>query len=85
MPTFSTDALTDFAAALLATGGLSPEEVDVVARSLVAANLRGYDSHGLMRIPQYLEQIEQGEIVTGAEFEVLRDTPSIITADTACF
>ncbi len=81
MPTFSAEILTEFAAKLLTTGGLSPDEVATVARSLVAANLRGYDSHGLMRIPQYLGQIEKGEIVPGAPLEVLRETPSLITAD----
>ncbi len=81
MPTFSAQDLTDFAASLLSTGGLSPNEVQRVAGSLVGANLRGYDSHGLMRIPQYLGQLAKGEIVSGAEFEVLGDTPSLIRAD----
>lgn len=81
MPTFSAEVLTRFAANLLATGGLSPEEATTVARDLVAANLRGYDSHGLMRIPQYVNQVEKGEIVPGAKFEVLRETPSLLRAD----
>ncbi|MBN2475212.1 MAG: Ldh family oxidoreductase [Pirellulales bacterium] len=81
MPTFSTEALTDFAAHLLASAGLGPEEVTTLARSLVGANLRGYDSHGVMRIPQYLEQIAQGEITPGAPLEVLRETSSLLTAD----
>lgn len=81
MPTFSADDLTRFAADLLTTGGLSPAEVRTVAGALVGANLRGYDSHGLMRIPQYLKQVEKGEIRPGAEFEVLHETPSLMTAD----
>jgi len=81
VPTFSADALTEFAAKLLSTGGLGPEEVTTVARGLVAANLRGYDSHGVMRIPQYLDQIEKGEIVPGAPFEVLQEGPSLVAAD----
>ncbi len=81
MPTFSAEALTRFAADLLTTGGLCPEEVRIVAGSLVGANLRGYDSHGLMRIPQYLKQIAKGEITPEAQFEVLRDTPALMTVD----
>lgn len=81
MPSFSAEVLTQFAADLLSAGGLSPEEAGLIAGSLVAANLRGYDSHGVMRVPQYLGQIEKGEIVPGAEFQVLNETPSLVTAD----
>jgi len=81
VPTFSADALTKFAADLLATGGLSREDIDLLAGNLVGANLRGYDSHGVMRIPYYLGQIAKGEIVPGAAFEVLNETPSLITVD----
>ncbi len=63
MPTFSAEELTRFAARLLTTGGLTLEEVELVAANLVAANLRGYDSHGVMRIPQYLEQVRKGDIL----------------------
>ena len=55
MPTFSADTLTEFAAQLLSAGGLSDEEAALVARSLVGANSLGYDSHGVMRIPFYLD------------------------------
>ena len=81
MPTFSAESLTQFATDLLSAGGLTPDEATLIAQSLVGANLRGYDSHGLMRIPYYLQQVDKGEIVPGAEFEVLHDTPSLLTAD----
>ena len=81
MPTFSAEALTQFAADLLATGGLSREDIDLLAGNLVGANLRGYDSHGVMRIPFYLTQVAKGEIVPGAPFEVLNETPSLMTVD----
>ena len=81
MPAFSAETLSDFAAALLRAGGLDPDEARTVARSLVGANLRGYESHGVMRIPQYLAQMEKGEITPGAEFEVLHETPALLSAD----
>ena len=81
MPTFSADTLTRFAADLLHAGGLDLQESKMVASSLIASNLRGYDSHGLMRIPQYVTQMKKGEIIPGAEFEVLRETPSLLTVD----
>ena len=81
MPTFSAETLTKFAADLLAAGGLGPDEAARIAGSLVGANRRGYDSHGLMRIPYYLGQVKKGEIVPGADFEVLNEGPSLLTAD----
>jgi uncharacterized oxidoreductase len=81
VPTFSAEVLTEFAARLLTAGGVGREEADLIAGSLVGANLRGYDSHGVMRIPQYLSQIGKGEIVPGAQFEVLRETHSLMTTD----
>ncbi len=81
MPTFSEETLTRFARDLLVAAGLSLEEGSLVARSLVGANLCGYDSHGVMRIPFYLERARKGEVVPGAEFEVLRETPCLMTVD----
>jgi len=81
VPTFSAETLTKFAADLLAAGGLRPDEAARIAGSLVGANRRGYDSHGLMRIPYYLAQVKKGEIVPGADFEVLNEGPSLVTAD----
>ena len=81
MPTFSALKLTDFSHNLLSAGGLGPYEAALIARSLVDANLRGYDSHGVMRIPYYLDRVKKGEVVPDAEFEVLRESPSLLTAD----
>jgi uncharacterized oxidoreductase len=81
VPTFSAETLTDFAVRLLVAGGVSREEAGIVADNLVGANLRGYDSHGVMRIPFYLDRAAKGEVVPGAEFEVLRETASLVTVD----
>ncbi len=81
MPTFSADTLTNFAAQLLSAGGLSDEEAALVAQSLVGANSLGYDSHGMMRIPFYLDRAKKGEVVAGADFTILSETPSLIAVD----
>jgi uncharacterized oxidoreductase len=81
MPTLSAARLIDFGAALLTAGGLGPQEARLVAESLVQANLRGHDSHGVMRIPSYLEQVDKREVFPGAEMTVMREEPSILAAD----
>ncbi|MGD9722618.1 MAG: Ldh family oxidoreductase [Pirellulales bacterium] len=81
MPTFSADTLTGFATQLLAAGGVGSEEAALVAVSLVGANLRGHDSHGVMRVPSYLDLFRKGDVVAGASLTALRESPSIFVGD----
>lgn len=81
MPTIPAAQLTEFATELLAAGGLAQGEAALVAGSLVGANLRGHDSHGVMRIPFYLDQVAKGEIRSGAQITFDRETPSVAVAD----
>ncbi len=81
MPTFSSDTLTLFATRLLAAGGVGEDESALIARSLVDANLRGHDSHGVMRVPSYLDLFRKGDAVAGAPLTVIRESPSIFVAD----
>jgi len=81
MPKFTADTLRAFADQLLQTGGLAPDEAALVAASLVDANLRGHDSHGMMRIPFYLEATRKGDVVAGAPFSILKESASVLAAD----
>jgi uncharacterized oxidoreductase len=81
VPTFEPTELEGFAAKLLSAGGVSEIEATSVAASLIGANLRGHDSHGVMRIPYYLGQIERGELKPGAELTIRRLAESIVVAD----
>jgi uncharacterized oxidoreductase len=73
--------LEDFARRLLAAGGMTPTEAEVTAAGLVGANLRGYDSHGVMRIPYYVQSLAEGEMVSEAPLEIREEGPSRIVAD----
>src|SRR5205807_1638278 len=81
MPTIRPSVLETFAAQLLHAGGASKDEATLVAASLVDANLKGYDSHGVMRVPYYVQAIKDGEVVPGAELTILDEGPSRIVAD----
>jgi uncharacterized oxidoreductase len=81
MPTFSAEALTDFATRLLVAGGIGADEATLIARSLVGANLRGHDSHGVMRVPSYLDAFNKGEVVAGAALTPIRQSPGIFVGD----
>src|SRR5262249_6595571 len=81
MPTISADKLQSFSTDLLAAGGVGRDEAFCVAEGLVGANLRGHDSHGVMRIPYYLGQIEKKEVFPGQTLKIERETPAILAAD----
>ena len=65
--TYSADFLRSVARDIFVACGALPEEADIVAEHLVANNLRGLDSHGVVRIPEYYAWIEQGTIKPGTE------------------
>jgi hydroxycarboxylate dehydrogenase B len=81
MPTLKPVELEAFAARLLEAGETSAEEARIVAASLVDANLKGYDSHGVMRVPYYVQAIKDGEVVPGADLTILEEGPSRVVAD----
>ncbi|MBW8884553.1 MAG: Ldh family oxidoreductase, partial [Planctomycetia bacterium] len=81
MPTIKPSILESFTAQLLQAGGISNNQATLVATSLVDANLKGYDSHGVMRVPYYVQAIKDGEVVPGAELTILDEGPSRVVAD----
>ncbi|MBO1511510.1 Ldh family oxidoreductase [Metabacillus bambusae] len=56
------DLLAILAKKLFEAGGLTSENASIISNDLVAANLRGLDSHGVSRIPMYLERIRKGVV-----------------------
>ncbi len=52
-----------------------------MAQNLVGSNLRGHDSHGVMRVPQYVEFVERGDYRLGVPLEVVHETPAVVVCD----
>ena len=57
---YTVDKLNDFSVGLLSRVGLSRENAQIVADSLIFADLRNVSSHGIVRLPTYIERIESG-------------------------
>src|SRR6202522_1613234 len=74
-------ALTDFCAEIFQRVGSRPEEARAVAASLVDANLTGHDSHGVLRVPRYVDWVRSGDTVPNQTIEKLVDTPVIAVLD----
>jgi hydroxycarboxylate dehydrogenase B len=75
------EPLTDFCAEIFARVGCRAEEARRVSASLVDANLTGHDSHGVIRVPRYVEWVRAGELIPNQSIERLVDTPVIGVVD----
>lgn len=75
------EALREIAAAVFRAAGSSADEADKVAARLVEANLTGHDSHGVIRVAQYVEAIGKGQLKTNRSVVVVAETPAIAVVD----
>ncbi len=66
--------LQDFCDRVLLALGTDAEIAGEVARHLVAANLAGHDSHGVLRLAQYVEEADQGDLVPAARPLLIRES-----------
>ena len=73
--------IADVAAAMLRHAGASPEHAAIVIDHLVTAERMGLASHGLMRVPQYLDEIRSGVIDPAAEPAFERTAPGRLSVD----
>jgi LDH2 family malate/lactate/ureidoglycolate dehydrogenase len=73
--------LLELAQRALAAGGVSEREAAMTARVLVLADMFGIHTHGISRIPQYLDRIKLGGINGKAEVKVTRAAPGLAIVD----
>lgn len=64
------DDLRSFTQGLFESAGMRAEHAHAIADILVWADLRGTESHGVERVPRYLDFIRLGHMATNAEPEV---------------
>lgn len=72
MPTFDTATLERDCTRIFAAVGLDAQEAPRIAHSLVVANLMGHDSHGVIRVMQYIDFLQQGKVHPGQQIEIVR-------------
>ena len=81
MITIQPDTLTDFIHDMFRAAGASEDDAALVTRSLVTTNLAGHDSHGVMRVMQYVAMIRRGEIDVDAAPRVAQETAVLALVD----
>ncbi|KAL3462653.1 Malate/L-lactate dehydrogenase [Aspergillus heterothallicus] len=70
-----------FATTLLAKAGLSEDDARSMAECLVLADIRGVDTHGLARLPQYLSRVSAGLVNARPNLSLTEKTPVVAHLD----
>ncbi len=73
--------LVKAASTIFEASGSLPDEAAKVATRLVDANLTGHDSHGVIRIPQYIEAVEAGYLHPNQQAKVVNDSAAVVVLD----
>jgi hydroxycarboxylate dehydrogenase B len=74
-------ALRGLVTAIFAAIGCSTKEAERIGTYLVGANLAGHDSHGVARVPRYVQMHQDGLILADQVVEPIIDTPVMAILD----
>ncbi|MBI4664066.1 MAG: Ldh family oxidoreductase [Verrucomicrobia bacterium] len=77
----SCDALFGFCAACFEKLGLSAEDAAVTAENLLFANLRGVDSHGVIRLKVYADRLRAGGFKADVHPEIISEGDACASLD----
>jgi uncharacterized oxidoreductase len=81
MPTVTGEEIERVVQHILHAAGAPDEHARTVAQHLADNNLAGHDSHGLIRVIQYVRQIKEGAIVPDATPVIATETPTTAQVD----
>lgn len=75
MQVFRYETLKRFSRTVFLRMGCPAEQADLAADVLLAADLRGIDSHGIARLSSYIRLWEQDRINAGPDIRIVHETP----------
>ena len=81
MPILGHEPLETLAREIFQAIRVPPGGAAWMAELLVRANLRGHDSHGVIRIPQYIASWRKGDANPTAEPQIIREGPATALVD----
>jgi uncharacterized oxidoreductase len=81
MPILDATTLEQITRDVFAALGVPADDAAWIATLLVRANLRGHDSHGVIRVPQYVMSVKAGDTVVTPSITVPIDAPTLAVVD----
>ena len=85
-PTYATvtvpvDTLQAYIAAIFNAAGCDPAEAARIPHHLLGANLAGHDSHGVIRVPRYVQWLHDGKVRAGQTPTIVTESPTHAVVD----
>jgi len=81
MVTIKAGPLTELVGEVFAKAGCSVAEAERIGKYLVSANLTGHDSHGVARVPRYVQWKREGVVHADRKAKVVTETPVLAVID----
>ena len=81
MPLLQSTKLTEFVKRIFVAAGAPDDIAQIVAASLVSSDLVGHDSHGSVRVRQYLDAIRRGDLRPDARPAIVHEQGGAVTID----
>jgi uncharacterized oxidoreductase len=75
------DRLRELTTAIFTAAGCVAPEAERIATHLVEANLVGHDSHGVIRVPSYVQWLRSGKVFAGRSIEVTLENDVLAVVD----
>ena len=75
------DFMQEFLQESFAQVGCSLQEYERVTRRLIGANLRGHESHGVARMPRYVEWVQKGTLIPNQKIRLIQENEVLSILD----
>ena len=81
MKKYISKKLVKFVSKIFELAGSNNEESYIIADHLVDSNLVGHDSHGVIRVPLYMEWFDSGNINLNQRISILKEQETFVHID----
>ena len=79
--TVPADALEAYVIRIFEKAGCDPDEAARIGQNLVGASLAGHDSHGVLRVPRYVQWLHEGKVRAGQTITVVTESATHAVVD----
>jgi L-2-hydroxycarboxylate dehydrogenase (NAD+) len=81
VPRVASATLVDFIKRAFEAAGLPSVDADILAGLMVEADLRGSDTHGVIRLPLYLRRLKAGGVNPRPNIRIVQEQPATALVD----
>jgi LDH2 family malate/lactate/ureidoglycolate dehydrogenase len=81
MVQISAQSLSSVSMQLLEKIGVPTDQAAIITQAVLEADLRGIDSHGVLRLPAYIQRVRAGTMTAKTEMKVIRERGATVLVD----